>query len=302
MIDYPYEIESEMLTLKDWVWPWEINFYDSIYHVSTHFDDPRVKPKSWIVYYLLRKKMAEFDHFRNMNITSIGRMSFIFFVIYFYIILFFIYIFNLKISFIYFNCQYLWTLFKYNKLNLDNAWIYNKKDADILDNMIMAAERADLTDSMEELLPLRGSINTNITSHEFFKLKEHKKLLIYVKSIMRKKDELLDSLLFYYNIFSCNITYKKKKSTLRDLKRNFYELQFYNRNLKKIFNLLDLDKKLIFKKILDDILNFDINPLYRFDYKQYVFNPKYSNFFELHIDERSKFLLFLRYGCKRIFY
>lgn len=299
LIYYPYEIVSPVT--KDSVMAWDMNYYDSIFHISAHIEDSRVKPKAWTIY-LIKKKLAEFDHHRNLNITSITRMSFIFFAIYFYIILFFIYIFNLKISFIYFNCQYLWTLFKFNKLNLNNAWIYNKKDADILDDMIIAAEKADLSNSMEDLIPLRGSINSNITSHDFFKLKEHNMLLIYVKSIMRKKEEFLDSLLFYYNIFSSNITYKKKKVTLKHLKQNLYELQFYNRNLKKIFNSLDLDKKIIFKKILDDILNFDINPLYRFDYKQYVFNPQYSNFFELHIDERSKFLLFLRYGCKRISY
>jgi len=36
-----------------------------------------------------------------------------------------------------------------------------------------------------------------------------------------------------------------------------------------------------------------------FDYKQYIYDSDFSNYFQLRVDEPERFLLFLRYGVKR---
>ncbi len=204
----------------------------------------------------------------------------------------FLYFIGLRVSLIHHNCQHLWMCFKSNKINDDFSWMFDKEEADILNDMILESNEFRFEVAFQgDVVKKKGKAKSEQTYEESFFVK-------YLVDIRDKRAELLKKIKKFAKNLN-KLDNKKRKKMRKFLKHDFRELHSLSCDMITLMRLWDDNRKLEFKQVVDDAFLFNLDPTYIFDYKQYVFNPIYSNFFQLRVDEPSQFLLFLSYGVRR---
>jgi hypothetical protein len=171
--------------------------------------------------------------------------------------------------------------------------MFDKEETDILNDMINDANESELE------LALQGNIskNKNIKS-ESDQTYEESFFIQYLVDIKTKREKFSRKIEKFSKIMH-KLSKKKRKKMFKFLRYELYKLHDLSCDLVTLMRLWDENRRLEFKQLVDESFLFDLDPTYIFDYKQYIFDPKYSNFFQLRVDEPSQFLLFLSYGFRR---